>query len=70
MEFYKLTINYKKISIYDYFQKKKFLTSVPIITVGNHKLNQVKQIKYLGVLLDQRKSNTYALSYPKGAGHY
>ena len=63
MKLNNLTINYKK-SQFMLISKKKQNYDKCIITIGNHKLEQAKQVKYLGIVFDK------ILSFTKGAGHY
>ena len=58
-----LTINYKK-SQFMLISKKKQNYDKCIITIENHKLEQAKQVKYLGIVFDK------ILSFTKVAGHY
>ena len=52
MKLNKLTINYKKSQLM-LISKKKENFDKCIITIGNHKLEQVKQVKYLGIVFDK-----------------
>ena len=53
MKLNKLTINYKK-SQFMLISKKKKNYEKCIITIGNYKLEQAKQVKYLGIVFDKK----------------
>ena len=51
MKLNKLTINYKKSQLCLFPKKQNF--DKCIITIGNHELEQTKQVKYLGIVFDK-----------------